>query len=300
MRGPNDAMGEVVPRVAVCVLLMVCGWQGRAVAQCTPPPGSSEARLLAFYDVPLAFSPAGAPERLPAWGVVAAVEAAPIRAPSPALERTGYCFVSKTEHTRLAPAFGRPRVTLGLPAGVALEASYLPPVPIGSAEPNLASVAISRTQRVAAISGAGRMELLLRAQGTFGHVTGAITCPASGLQSSDPQRPCYGTRPSRDTFRPGMTGVEGALGFASGGGRVAVYGGGGVTWLRPHFQVGFTDVTGAVDRTEVAVDLRRTVAFGGVTVRAARTVDLSAQIYSVSADATTFRVVAGYRIGNRE
>jgi hypothetical protein len=263
-------------------------------AQCRPPANSHEARLLAFYEAPLVFSMAGAPTPLVAGELRVAAEAGNVPSPSAALQRPEYCYQPHSENTKLTPAFGRPRITLGLPAGFALEASYLPPVTVGGATPNLASVAVARPMDF--IVGGTDVTLALRAHETFGRVRGAITCPRSSLQTTDPVAACYGTQPSRDNFYPGMFGSEGALGLRAPGGRVAFYAGGGVNWLRPRFRVGFTDATGYVDSTEVEARLIRGSAFGGVSVRASESLELSGQVYSVPADATTVRVAVAYRL----
>jgi hypothetical protein len=276
-------------------LLALAGLAGtNAEAQCRPPANSHEARLLAFYEAPLVFSMAGAPAQLAAGELRVAAEAGNVPSPSAALQRPEYCYQPHSENTKLTPAFGRPRVTLGLPAGFALEASYLPPVTVGSATPNLGSVAISRPMDFAV----GRRDITfaLRAHETFGRVRGAITCPRSALQTADPVGACYGTQPSRDTFYPGMFGSEGALGLRTGGGRVAFYAGGGVSWLRPRFRVGFTDATGYADSTDVEARLVRGSAFGGISVRASESLELSGQVYSVPEDVTTVRATVAYRL----
>ena len=58
-------------------------------------------------------------------------------------------------------------------------------------------------------------------------------------------------------------------------GRIALYGGGGVTWLRPRFQVGFTDANGITDATRVEVNLVRGAVFAGLTARLTRAFDVS-------------------------
>jgi len=265
-----------------------------AEAQCRPPANSHEARLLAFYEAPLVFSMEGAPTQMVAGELLVAAEAGNVPSPSAALQRPDFCYQPHSENTKLTPAFGRPRITLGLPAGFALEASYLPPVTVGGATPNLASVAVARPMNL--IVGRSEVTLALRAHGTFGRVRGAITCPRSALQTTDAVAACYGTQPSRDNFYPGMFGSEGALGLRTGGGRVAFYAGGGVNWLRPHFRVGFTDATGYVDSTEVIARLVRGSAFGGVSVRASEALELSSQVYSVPQDVTTVRATIAYSL----
>ncbi|HKG90319.1 MAG TPA: hypothetical protein VKA84_00430 [Gemmatimonadaceae bacterium] len=281
----------------VVALLAALGGAARAAplgAQCRPPASSHEARLLAFYAAPVAFSPATAPERMPAGAVRVGAEGAPVPVPDAALRQTSLCYQSSTQSTRLAPLFGRPRVTLGLPAGLTLEGSYLPPITVGGATPALLSLAVARTQPLP--GSGGRALVALRVHGTAGTVRGAITCARDQLQMADPAAPCYGTRPSRDTFRPDMVGGEAVAAVRAWRDRVALYGGGGVTWERPRFQVGFTDAAGTTDATRVSVELRRGTLLGGVTARASRTLDLELQAYVVPADVTTWRLGAGYRL----
>src|SRR6478672_3270160 len=122
---------------------------GAAGAQCKVSSDSNEGKLLAFYSVPLVFSAAVAPDTAVAGSVRIGFEGEYIPKPSAEIQRTGKCFLSKSEHTSLSPVFGRPRITIELPASFAIEASYLPPVKIADAKPNLASVALSRTSRFA-------------------------------------------------------------------------------------------------------------------------------------------------------
>src|SRR5262249_26224790 len=158
-----------------------------------------------------------------------------------------YCYQYTTNNTKLAPVFGRPRLTLGLPAGFVVEGSYLPSVSVAAAQASLASLALSRSQELPI--GAIPLDLQLRAHGTMGRIRGAITCPRGSLQLDDAAAPCYGRDPSRDTFQPNAFGVEAALGVGRANDRFAAYVGGGTSWLQPQFRAGFTDAQGNVDRT---------------------------------------------------
>lgn len=276
--------------------VLAAAFPATARAQCTPPKNSNEAKLLAFYEAPIAFSPAAAPAPLPAGAVRVEAEVVPIPTPSSAIEHTGYCFKSKNEHTRLAPVFARPRITVGLPAGFVFEASYVPPIRVSNADPNLASFALSNVRRIPTGPAAPALALMLRAHGTIGRVRGPITCPVSGLQTSNDTLPCFGTRKSNDTFHPYQFGGEGALSLTTPGGRWSLWAGGGVSWLRPRFQVGFTDANDFTDSTRVDVNLVRGSVFGGITAHVTPLIELSATVYSVPADVTTFRFGAGYRL----
>lgn len=277
--------------LAVAALAVV---PGVAHAQCHPAANTNEAKLLAFYAAPIVFSSMDAPEQLAPGQVLVSLELSPIPRPDPEIQHTSFCYEGKSENTRLAPLFARPRIEVGLPMGFNFEASYVPPVQAWDAKPNLASFALSRVQNLPWMLGASPVRLMLRAHGTVGRVEGPITCPSAGLQTADPAAPCYGTNPSSDTYHPDMFGAEGALSI--GGGRFSAYAGGGINWLRPHFQVGFVDGAGNVDHTTVDVDLTRGAFFGGVTAKLVRSLRISAQLYDVPADATTWRFGLGYLI----
>ncbi len=264
------------------------------IAQCRPPASSHEARLLAFYSTPIAFSTATAPVALPAWGVRLDVEGATVPVPSASLRRTSLCYQSTAQSTRLAPVFGRARLTIGLPAGLSFEGSYLPPLTVAGATPALASLAVTRSQGLPWSDGPAR--LALRVHGTIGTVRGAITCARGALQTIDPSAPCFGTRPSRDTFRPDMLGGEAILVIPLSHERVTLFGGGGATWLRPQFRVGFIDGGGGADHTQILATLTRASILAGATAHVTRAIDLTMQVYSVPVDATTWRLGAGYRL----
>jgi len=263
-----------------------------AGAQCRPPANSHEARLLAFYEAPIVFSMPAAPERMTAGAIRLGGEMIPVPSPNPSLQHPEYCYANTTNNTRLASIFGRPRLTIGLPAGLAIEGSYLPNVTVSAAEANLVSAALTYTKSFIA----NRLALAARLDGTTGRVRGAITCPQRSLQTRDQNIPCYGSEPSRDSFDPNSVGFEAALGARVAAGRLALYAGGGARSLHPHFQAGFTDELGNVDRTTVDVALMRATAFAGATTRLRDRVFVSMQLYTVPADATTLRVGAEYAL----
>lgn len=284
-------------RSACARMLVVFGaalFPATSNAQCRPPANSNEARLLAFYEAPIVFSMSSAPEKLSAGAVRFGAELIPVPSPDPALQHPNYCYANTTNNTRLAPVFGRPRLTVGLPAGLAAEVSYLPNVTVSAAQASLVSVALTRVEHVP-FSG-GRLSLAVRIDGTAGQVRGAMTCPQRSLQTSDENTPCYGTQPSRDTYSPNSLGLEAALAMRIAGDRLAFYAGGGARSLRPHFRAGFTDALANVDHTTVDVDLVRGTAFTGVTAHVRDRVSLSTQLYVVPADVTTLRLAAQYAL----
>jgi len=281
--------------LSVGLMLLVA--QSGLNAQCRVDSDSNEGKLLAFYTAPIVFSMATAPEEPRAASIRIGAEGEYIPKPSRAIEQTGACFTQKSEHTSLSPVFGRPRITVGGPFGFALEAAYLPPVTIARATPNLFSFAISHAHHYS-IGPAYGTTLMLRAHGTFGNVKGAITCPRSQLQQTDPSSPCYGNSPSKDTFHPDMFGGEVAAGIAPGLRGMSFYVGAGANRIDPHFQVGFTDRNGSVDETQVELKepLLRATVFGGVTAVVRSILDVGLQVYSVPSDATLFRLMGGIRI----
>jgi hypothetical protein len=278
------------------VLLLIM--HREATAQCRVGIGSNEGKLLAFYTAPIVFSMAMAPEALRPGSIRIGGEAEYIPKPNPTIEQTGECFTQKSEQTSLSPVFGRPRITVGGPFGFSLEAAYLPPVTIARATPNLFSFAVSRAYHFVRGPVSNGTTLMFRVHGTFGNVKGSITCSKSQLQQTSSIMPCYGTNPSKDTFHPDMFGGEVAAGFAPGARRISLYGGAGVNRIDPHFQVGFTDLNGIVDMTQVELDkpAYRAAIFGGVTAVVREILDVGAQLYSVPADVTLFRLMGGVRI----
>jgi len=278
--------------------LLLCAARRETMAQCRVSSDSNEGKLLAFYTAPIVFSMAAAPEVMPPASIRIGGEGEYIPKPNRAIEQTGACFTQKSEHTSLSPVFGRPRITVGGPFGFALEAAYLPPVTIARATPNLFSFAVSHARHFAIGPIFTGTTLMLRLHGTFGNVKGAITCPRSQLQQTSPSSPCYGTSPSKDTFHPDMFGGEIAAGFSPANSGISFYGGAGANRVDPHFQVGFTDSNGNVDMTQVELrdPLTRATIFGGVTAVFRRILDVGAQVYSVPADVTLFRIMGGIRI----
>ncbi|NUQ19383.1 MAG: hypothetical protein HOQ09_00295 [Gemmatimonadaceae bacterium] len=260
-----------------------------AAAQCRPPASSNEAKLLAYYAAPIVFAPQGTPGPV-TRGLALGGELTYIPEPDPSLQRTGLCFTPKQESTQLSPVFPRPRVALGLPGRLLVEASYLPPLKVAGAQANMFSGAISISRMLLALDGRPVLYGAARVHMTRGWVRGAITCAKSALQTRDSSAPCYGTSPSRDTFHPNMWGIDGSIGRAFVSGRLDLYAGGGVNWLAPRFRVGFTDGRGLVDRTRVEVDLRRAAWFAGGSWRVLGPWSATGQVYGVPADVTLFRL----------
>lgn len=249
--------------------------------------------MLSFFAVPLAFSAQGPLTRIPVGSVVLAGDLAWVPKPSATLARSsGVCGFQKSENTGLASVFPRPRVIVGLPGGLSVEATYLPPVTVQDATPNFGSLAVAYTSEAPVLP--GHLNLALRAHATFGSVKGPITCPRSGLQTSSPTGNCYGNQPSADTYEPNVRGVEAATSARTGA--IGWYAGAGWSQLTPHFQVDFTSLSNSVDHNTVDVTLSRVSLFAGGSWQWTPAVTLSAQVYSVPDDATTGRLGIAWRL----
>jgi hypothetical protein len=292
--------GQKLPLVCCCmrrssiIVVMVYGalasfTASTAWAQCRPPHNSNEAKLLAFYSVPIVFSADPASLSLPSGAIRLSVEGALVPAASAELQQTDYCYTGRAENTSLTRFFGRPRLAIGLPGGFGAEVSYLPSITVASATPNLGSGAIWLTRAVS--SG---MLLTGRLHGTVGTVKGPITCPENALQQDDSEAPCYGTAPSTDQFSPNMAGAEliASTNPASGQ-RLRFSAGIGANRLYPRFKVGFSDLSGGTDHTRIAVDLTRITGLAGATYILPHGCDVSAQAFNSFTDATTVRATLG-------
>lgn len=262
--------------------------------ECRPPRDSSEARLLAWFAAPIAFSPAGQAGPLPAGAVRLSFDVTYVPTPGRELSRASYCQ-RKSETTDLSPIFPRPRVAVGLPGGFHVEGSYLPPVTILDATPNLGALALGWTRTLREDAAGGSTWLAVRAHATIGEVKGAITCAKDALQTTSPTQPCFGDQPSNDSYEPDMLGGELIVGWR-GSGRLSAYAGAGYTSLSPRFQVHFMPRGGALDDTRVLVDVSRVAAFAGGRWRVTPRGAVTAELYSVPKDLTTVRVGASWQL----
>ena len=289
-------MALITRQVQVLAAALVFG-AAPALAQgvCKPPESSNEAKLLAFFSTPIAFSSGGLVSGLAPWHFRVAFDAAYVPSPGRSMQQPEACYgIKKTENTQLSPVFPRPRIAIGLPGGFLFEGSYLPPIKVADAEPNLGSVALSFPWRFQGDFNRGDLSLLLRAHATLGHVRGPITCPEENLQQDDPGAACYGSLASLDTFEPNMYGGEVGLVKVGAEERWGAYTTGGVTWLRPRFQVGFLYASGVYDDTKIEVDMTRLAVGVGGWYRVGISTALTGEVYSVPQDATTFRLGGAY------
>jgi hypothetical protein len=188
------------------------------------------------------------------------------------------------EDVNRLPGLPRPRLALPLPFGLALEASWVPPIRVNGVKANLFGLSIGKTF--------GKLDgfvVGLRGHATFGSVRAPITCPDQAL--ADPASECFGGTRSDDRFRPNLLGADLAASWPMAAGRLLPYVGTGYNRMRPRFQVNFTNRFNELDDQRVSVNLDRLALFGGLTWRATATLGVSGEIYAVPSDAVTARVV---------
>jgi len=263
----------------------------RAQEGCVPPHDSNEEKLFRALAVPLAYGPLMAPQSPAAGSVTLALEATYLPTIDAETRTPTYCRASKgPENVNQLSVLPRPRVRVGLPSGFAVEASWIPPVTIKDVKSNLFGFSVERT---VPFKGPG-MALRLRAHGTFGIVHSSVTCPEEAL--SDPESTCFGGTESDDTYKPNMFGADISVGFPLIGEALKIYGGLGPTWMRPRFQVGFTNAQGQLDDTKVETNLTRFAFFGGATWHLGSRFSASGEVYAQASDDVTGRVALAYTL----
>ena len=115
-----------------------------ASQECRPPKTSNEAEAFGIVSVPLAFGRAQAPELLA--GLRIGLEAAYMPQVDDATATPTICRPGKgPENVNLSPVLPRPRLSVPLPLGLALEASWVPPVRVGGVKANLFGVSLARS-----------------------------------------------------------------------------------------------------------------------------------------------------------
>jgi hypothetical protein len=278
-------------RRAAAAVMLALGWPAAAAAQgdCFPGPESNEAKTLAIFAVPLAFGRGSAPEVFP--GFRAGIELAYLPNVDDATATPTICRPGKgPENTDLLFALPRPRIGLPLPFGLALQASWVPPVRVRGIKANLIGLSVEK-----AFGNLEGLVAALRVHATFGSVRAPITCDDQALE--DPASECFGGTRSDDRLSPNMMGIDLAVGGPLAEGRLRPYGGVGYNRLQPRFQVDYTNQYGDLDDRRVEVDLDRFVMFGGATWQTTERLSVTGELYAAPADAITGRVVVRTAVG---
>ncbi len=278
-------------RRAAAAVMLALGWPAAAAAQgdCFPGAASNEAKTLAIFAVPLAFGRGSAPEVFP--GFRAGVELAFLPNVDDATATPTICRPGKgPENTNLLFALPRPRLGLPLPFGLALQASWVPPVRVRGVKAHLFGISVEK-----AFGDLDGLVAAVRAHATFGSVRAPITCGDEARE--DPASECFGGSRSDDRLRPNIMGVDVAVGGPVAEGRLRPYGGVGYNRLQPRFQVNYTNQLGELDDRRVEVDLDRFVMFGGATWQTTDRLSVTGELYAVPADAITGRVIVRTAVG---
>lgn len=275
-------------RRLVCSLLLALPSAARAQGDCFPDEDSNEAKVFALFAVPLAFGPAEAPAVSSPWHFRFALETSLLPNVDDETATPTICRPGKgPENTDFATLLPRPRMTVGMPAGFAFELSWVPPISVKGATPNLLGFALGRTFHLGQA-----MQLGIRLHATTGQIEAPITCDEEALE--DPVSECFNGTLSEDEFQPNAFGADVTGGWSLGGGRFRPFLGAGVNLLRPRFQVHFVNQFGQRDNRKVEVDLERLVVFAGATWFPSGRLGFSGQVYSAPADAVTARLTLSY------
>jgi hypothetical protein len=275
----------------VCIPLLLRAGLAAAQGTCTPPTNSHEAQMFAAYSVPLAYAFAGTSAPLSSGGMRLLLEGTYLPDIAEDIRTPTICRPGKgPENTDFLFAYPRPRAVVGLPGGLRLEASWIPPVRLNQVKSNLMGLSLDRGVPV----GPRGAALVLRAHATFGSIRAPITCDEEDL--ADPSSECFQGTKSDDHYHPNIFGLEGIFAWSLGGGRARPFIGAGINILHPRFQVNFTNRFGSTDSTRVEVDMTRGALFGGATWAAAGGFGLTGEIYGAPGDAVTGRLVASYAL----
>jgi hypothetical protein len=280
-----------VTRLAVVLVGLILGWSTSTAAQeaCFPGPESNEAKTMAIFAVPLAFSRGSAPDLLS--GFKAGFELAYLPKVSDAIATPTTCRPGKgPEHTDLLFALPRPRIGMPLPFGLALQVSWIPPLRVNGVKANLFGISLEK-----AFGQLDGLVAAIRAHATFGSVRGPITCDDDALEDATSE--CFGGTRSDDRLRPNIMGLDLAVGGSLADGRLRPYAGAGYNRLEPRFQVSFTDQFGELDDRRVGVDLDRLVVFGGATWEVTERLGLTGELYAAPTDAVTGRLIVRTAVG---
>ena len=265
-----------------------------------------------YYSSALAFSPLGISASMPASsggaGAMPVANGVGLREPRfelavelsyvpPLSEAQRTASGDKPQATNLAPLFARPRASVRLPAGVTLEASWIPPVRVFDVKANVVSAALTRGYA------AGRLAIVPRLSFLVGRVEGPITCNAETAEDEGPDLEvyyafvCHGND-SKDHFEPLHFAGELLLAPAAPRRRWQPYVGLGARYERTEFDIGVIKGDGTRDLDHPVLEVRTTRAFGsaGVSWLAAARTRFAAELYYAPGSLLTVRALGGIRL----
>lgn len=173
-----------------------------------------EAWAMAWFGSVTMLTGFGVPERLEPGAVMLGLEGGWVPSLSEEERRVGFGG-TKVEDLNRTSVIGRPRLTVGLPAGFSLTGAWLPPVEIDDVEPNIISLALARE-----LTARDRWRSGFRLYGQTGTVEGAITCTArDAAGGDDPVLNPFGCgAPSNDEMTIRYYGLELSAAYRTAGG----------------------------------------------------------------------------------
>ncbi len=206
--------------VGLGLLLAVTVALTPAVAQDRPPVETldfdhPEAWAMKWFNSASLLTALGPVERREVGSVELGFEALSIPHLSAEERTVGFGGV-KEEDLNRTPVAGRLRVTVGLPAGLALTLGWVPPAAVGGVESNLLSAALERQ-----VLTRGRWRLGLRLFTQIGDSEGDFTCSAkdASIPAGAPGNAFGCEAASADTVTLEYTGLEAVGSYAWPGGR---------------------------------------------------------------------------------
>lgn len=202
----------------IASLLAACGLMRPAAAQTTIAFREDldfdrpESWAMKYYSSVALPTGLGVPRALSPGSLELGLEVGWVPSLSEEERRVGF-YGTKVEDLNRTSVFGRPRLSVGLPAKLSLTVGWVPPVELDGVETNLVSLALARPLREAA---AWRLGLRLYGQG--GTVEGDITCERSAAAAGDdPERNPFGClAPSEDELTLTTVGLELGVAFPLG------------------------------------------------------------------------------------
>ncbi len=262
------------------------------------PFGDNDGKLLGYYAAVVAFSPLQAPMPTTPWSLELGIEGSYIPSLSEVQRTAGR---DKPETTNLAHVLPRPRLAFGLPGGLRLEGSWVPPIRMFDLKANLFAVALSAP--VATLAG---VRITPRVAYTGGRVSGPVTCNTELVERNDVSLAIYyqyvcHSRESDDHFEPRQFSGEliGSRSIAKGA--VQPYVGVGAMHERTRFDIGVIRDDGTRDTDHPILEMRTTRGYGvaGATWLAPRGARFSSELFWAPGSLFTVRLLAAIRVHGR-
>lgn len=259
------------------------------------PDDSHEAEIFRIRGASTAFGRAISPVSPRQGAMFAMLEVATLPDIDASTATPTYCRPGKpAENVNLMAFLPRPRVIFGLADGFTVEASWIPPITLNDVKANILSVALGRAVPVAV----GLISI--RGHATFGEIRAPISCTEAQI-AADPLAPgatecAGGAEPSSDHYKPNGYGADLTYGWPAAGGRVRPYIGAGVNFLRPRFQVDFTDRFAVKQDQKVEGNFTRPAAFAGATWIPSARLSLTGEFYTDPGTAWVARMGVAYGV----